>query len=395
MLQTDFPPWPAYTREEADAVFNVLSSNEVNYWTGTQCHQFEREFAEWAGAGYAVAVNNGTVALEAALHALGIGPGDDVIVTPRTFVASASCVVMAGARPVFADVDFNSQNIMAETIAGVLTPRCKAVVCVHLAGMPCEMDSIIRFAKDNGLYVIEDCSQAHGARYKGRSVGTMGDIGTWSFCQDKIMTTGGEGGMLTTNDPTLWSRLWSYKDHGKSWDAVYRRKHSRGFRWLHEAFGTNGRMLEMQAVLGRLQLRWVDEWVLTRRRFANRIWEAASQLRGLHAPRIPSWAEHAAYKCYVFVEKDELSEGWSRDRIMERINECGVPCYTGSCPEVYLEKAFAERGLAPENRLPTAKLLGESSLMFLVHPTLTEEHISTTCHVLSDVMVEATASGSA
>ena len=386
MLNTAFAPWPSYTAEEADAVRRVLLSNAVNYWTGNECREFEKEFSAWTGASYAIAVSNGTVALEAALNATGIGPGDDVIVTPRTFMASVSSVVMAGARPVFAEVDPDTQNITAASIAECLTPQTKAIVCVHLAGMPCDMDPIMQLAEERKLLVIEDCAQAHGARYKGRSVGTIGHIGTWSFCQDKIMTTGGEGGMLTTNDADLWSRMWSYKDHGKSWQAVYEREHPPGFRWVHDSFGTNGRMLEMQAAIGRIQLRRMSEWTNTRRKNAGRIRETAIRLPGLTVPEMPPWAEHAAYKCFVFVDRSVLSSDGARDRIIAEINDRGVPCYSGSCSEVYREKAFAERGLAPKQRLPVARQLGETSLMFLVHPTLGDKHIDNTCDVLTEVM---------
>lgn len=386
MLNTAFPPWPSFSVEEADAVRGVLLSNAVNYWTGNECHEFEKEFADWVGASHAIAVSNGTVALEAALNAAGIGPGDDVIVTPRTFMASVSSVAMAGARPVFADVDLDSQNLTAETIAAALTPQSRAIICVHLAGMPCDMDPIMQLAEEKNLLVIEDCAQAHGARYKGRSVGTIGHIGTWSFCQDKIMTTGGEGGMLTTNDAGLWSSMWSYKDHGKSWQAVHEREHPPGFRWVHESFGTNGRMLEMQAVIGRIQLRRMREWTNARRDNARSIREVAATLPGLRVPDIPPWAEHAAYKCYLFVDSRILPSGWDRDRIMAAINDRGVPCYAGSCSEVYREKAFAIRGLEPERRLPIARQLGESSLMFLVHPTLAKNHIDQTCDAITEVI---------
>ena len=392
MLNTAFPPWPSFTVEEADAVHRVLLSNAVNYWTGNECREFEKEFSEWVDARYAIAISNGTVALEAALNAAGIGEGDDVIVTPRTFMASVSSVVMAGARPVFAEIDPDTQNITAETIAASLTPKSKAVVCVHLAGMPCDMDPIMQLAEEKNLMVIEDCAQAHGARYRGRSVGTIGHIGTWSFCQDKIMTTGGEGGMLTTNDADLWSKMWSYKDHGKSWQAVHEREHPPGFRWLHDSFGTNGRMLEMQAAIGRIQLRRMSEWTSARRENARRIHEAAATLPGLRVPEVPPWAEHAAYKCYVFADSAALPSDWDRDRIMAAINDRGVPCYAGSCSEVYREKAFTDCGLGPADRLPVARMLGETSLMFLVHPTLTAEHIDRTREVLAEVMLDAVSS---
>lgn len=389
MLGTPFPPWPSFSNEEAEAVSGVLRSNQVNYWTGNEGRNFEREFAAWVGVQCGVALNNGTVALELSLKALGIGPGHEVIVTPRSFIASASCVASVGAVPIFADVDRDSQNLSAETIAQALTPRTRAVIPVHLAGMPCEMESILDVARGHGLAVIEDCAQAHGAQYKGKSVGGFGNIGAWSFCQDKIMTTGGEGGMITTNDEELWSRIWSYKDHGKSWPAVYRRQHAPGFRFLHDSFGTNGRMLEMQAVVGRIQLKRMAEWTVVRYANAERIWASARELRGLRVPVIPDWAGHAAYKAYVFVECEALKASWSRDRIMAEINAKGVPCYTGSSSEIYLEKAFDGTGWRPATPLPVAHELGETSLMFLVHPTLEAQHIDRTCTVLGAVMREA------
>jgi dTDP-4-amino-4,6-dideoxygalactose transaminase len=403
MLNTRFSPWPSFTDDEAEAVHRVVMSNKVNYWTGTETREFEKEFAAWCGVRHAVALANGTLALDVALKALGIGPGDEVVVTPRSFIASISCVVNAGAVPVFAEVEPESGNISARTIAAVLSRRTKAVVCVHLAGWPCDMDPIMQLADAHGLKVIEDCAQAHGARYKGRSVGSIGHVGAWSFCQDKIMTTGGEGGMVTTNDEALWRAMWSYKDHGKSYEAVYERQHPPGFRWLHENFGTNWRMLEMQAVIGRIQLRRMAE--STRQRQAN-----AAQLSQALLPfvgeggavRLPNigcascpgqcgaaGCEHAQYKFYAYVRPENLAPGWSRDRIIEAINAEGVPCYQGSCSEVYLEKAFDDTGWRPSHRLPVARELGETALMFLVHPTLTEAEISKSSTVIQQVMTQA------
>lgn len=381
----------------------VVMSNKVNYWTGTESREFEKEFAAWCGTTHAVALANGTLALDVALMALGVGPGDEVVVTPRTFIASISCVVNAGAVPVFADVEADSGNISARTIAAVLSPRTKAVVCVHLAGWPCDMEPIMSLAAEHGLKVIEDCAQAHGARYKGSSVGSIGHVGAWSFCQDKIMTTGGEGGMVTTNDEALWRAMWSFKDHGKSYEAVYERQHPPGFRWLHESFGTNWRMLEMQAVIGRIQLRRMAEWTRQRQANAARLSQALLTFVGEGgAVRLPNFGcascpgqcgaagcEHAQYKFYAFVRPENLDTGWSRDRIIEAINAEGVPCYQGSCSEVYLEKAFDDTGWRPSHRLPVARELGETSLMFLVHPTLTEEEISKTSTVIQQVMCQA------
>lgn len=393
MCKSSFSSWPLFSKEEINAVTDVLSSNKVNYWTGDQCRQFEREFAQFVGCRYAIAVSNGTTALDLALLALDVGEGDEVIVTSRTFLASASTIVNAKAIPVFADVSSDTQNIDAGSIEKVITDQTKAIVCVHLAGWPCDMSPIMALAEKYKLLVVEDCAQAHGARYKGRSVGSIGHIGAWSFCQDKIMTTGGEGGMVTTNDKALWSRMWSHKDHGKSWNAIYERDHPQGFRWVHESFGTNWRMTEMQAAIGRVQLKYLSDWNAKRLANANEIWKAARDVKGLRVPKLTCFGcegdctytngcVHAAYKCYVFVDGSEFD----RDKILSGIKERGVPCFPGSCSEVYLEKAFEGTSFRPKKRLPNAKILGETSLMFLCHPTLNEDEIKVMCDVLIEVV---------
>jgi hypothetical protein len=384
-----FSPWPHFEDDEIEAAAAVLRSGKVNYWTGEQGRLFEREFADFTNCQYAVAVANGTVALEAALRALGIGPGDDVITTSRTFIASASSVVMAGARPVFADVNRDSQNLTEQTVRAALTPATRAIIPVHLAGWPCEMDGILKVAREHGLKVIEDCAQAHGATYQGRPVGSFGDIGAFSFCQDKNITTAGEGGMVVTNSEELWSRMWSFKDHGKDYGKACQQAHPFGFRWLHESFGTNWRLSEVQSAVGRAQLRKLPEWISQRRRNAAFLRQALSGISGLRTPSPPDHVGHAWYKFYAFVVPEALSEGWTRNRIAESIARQGVPCSTGSCSEIYLERAFPSQW-RPQQRLPVARELGETSLMFLVHPTLTEAHMMRTADVVGQIMLDAT-----
>jgi dTDP-4-amino-4,6-dideoxygalactose transaminase len=382
-----FAPWPHFTPDEIDCVSAVLQSGNVNYWTGQEGRLFENEYAESIGTKYAIAVANGTVALELALYAIGIGPGDEVVVTPRSFVASASCVVMRGAVPVFADIDGDSQNLSAETIARVLTPRTKAIVLVHLAGWPCDMDSIRALASDHGLKIVEDCAQAHGATYKGRSVGSLGTVNAFSFCQDKILTTGGEGGLVCTDDEQLWHSAWSFKDHGKSYDAVYRRTHPVGFRFLHESFGTNWRLTEMQSALGRVLLRKLPERVARRRQNAATLTSAFSRISSLRVTVPPAEVAHAYYKYYVFVRTEGLKEGWSRDRLMAAINAEGIPCFAGY-KEMYLEKAFPTAWKPPQP-LPTTMRLGETGLAFLVHSTLSDADVFDTCRAVEKVMQKA------
>lgn len=380
-----FPHWPVFEKDEIDVATAVLASGRVNYWTGDQGKSFEEEFARYTGCRYAVALANGTAALDAALFALGIGPGDEVVVPSRTFIATAASVVLRGGRPIMADIDLKSQNITAATVRDLLTPRTKAIIAVHLSGWPCDMDPLIELARPRGIKLIEDCAQAHGATYKGRLVGSLGDIAAFSFCQDKIMATGGEGGMLTTDDRDIWERVWSYKDHGKSYDAVYNRKHPPGYCWLHESFGTNWRLTEVQSAIGRRQLVKLDTWVKTRRRNAAMLTECLSKIPAIRLTIPPPEIFHSYYKFYCFVRPEMLSKGWNRDRIMEAISAEGIPCFSGACGEIYLEKAFVDAGLSPAERLPQARRLGETSLMFLVHPYLGEREMEDTCKAVEKV----------
>jgi dTDP-4-amino-4,6-dideoxygalactose transaminase len=381
--------WPMHEQDEIAAVGEVLRSGKVNYWTGNQGREFEREFAAYTGATYGVALANGTVALELALRAFGIGAGDDVIVTGRSFFASASCVVACGARPVFADVDPDSQNITVETIEAALTERTKAVVVVHLAGWPADMPRIVEFCKERGLRVVEDCAQAHGAAVGGRRVGAFGDAAAFSFCTDKIMSTGGEGGMLVTSDESAWRRAWAYKDHGKGWAAVHRTDYPPGFRWLHESFGTNWRMTEMQAAIGRIQLAKLPAWLAARRRNAEQLLQELNEVAALRLPTPAPDTNHAWYKFYCFLRPEMLAKGWDRERVLLEVGRRGAACYSGSCPEIYLEKAFDGSDSRPPRRFPVARALGETSLMLLVDPTQTPEAIEHAAATLRAVLDEA------
>ncbi|HLT01242.1 MAG TPA: DegT/DnrJ/EryC1/StrS aminotransferase family protein, partial [Geminicoccaceae bacterium] len=381
---------PHFDEEQIAAAAAILRSGKVNYWTGEEGRAFEQEFARACGAPFGIALANGTVALDLALHVLGIGSGDEVVVTSRSFIASASAVALCGARPVFADVDPDSQNITPASVRAVLSSRTRAIIAVHLAGWPCELDGLLSLAREHGLKLIEDCAQAHGATYDGRPVGSFGDVAAFSFCQDKIMTTAGEGGLLATADEDLWRAAWSYKDHGKSYDAMHRRDHPPGFRWVHESLGTNWRMTEVQAAIGRRQLQRLPEWLSLRRRNAAILAERLRALPLLRVPEPPPHVGHAWYKFYVFVRPDRLAAGWTRDRVMSEIVARGIPCFVGSCSEIYRERAFADRGLGPARPLPVAEELGATSLMFLVHPTLTPEDMDEACRVVEEVCTLAT-----
>lgn len=380
-----FPPWPEFCEDEVAAACSVLRSGKVNYWTGDEGVNFEKEFASYIGSRYAVAVSNGTVALELALRAMGISSGDEVVVPSRTFIASASAVVMCGAIPVIADVDRESQNLTAETIKPVLSPRTRAIVAVHLAGWPCDMGSILSFAHDRDIKVLEDCAQAHGASYSGRKVGSLGDVAAFSFCQDKIMSTGGEGGMITTNDESIFEAAWSTKDHGKNYRAMHPRPQTAEFRWVHDTFGTNGRLTEMQAAIGRVLLRKLNARVATRRAYADLLTRELADVAGLRLTAPPPETGHAYYKYYAFVEPQYLHADWNRDRIAAAIRFEGIPCSTGSCSEIYLEKAFS-RFQRSWQRLPVARELGETSLMFLVHSSLREAEMFDTARAIRKVL---------
>jgi len=384
-----FAPWPWFDDKVIEAAAQTLRSGKVNYWTGNEGRSFETEYAASIGCKHAIAVANGTVALELALYALGIGHGDEVIVASRTFIASASCIVMRGATPVMADVDRNSQDITSETVRAAITPRTKAIIAVHLAGWPCDMDPILDIAREHGLKVIEDCAQAHGAEYKGRPVGSMGHINAFSFCQDKILTLGGEGGLVTSNDTELWSSAWAYKDHGKSYDAVHNRIHPPGFRWLHESFGTNWRITEMQSAMGRVLLRCLPQMLGRRGRHAAILTQRFLEFPALRVTRTPDGVLHSYYKYYVFLRPERLRAGWTRDRVIEALQAEGIPCFSGGCSEVYLEKAFPPK-MRPPRRLPVAKELGETSMMFLVHPTLSDADIHDTADAVEKVLAHAT-----
>ncbi|MBX7136639.1 MAG: DegT/DnrJ/EryC1/StrS aminotransferase family protein [Oligoflexia bacterium] len=381
------PGWPFFDAAAQERVSNCLASGKVSYWTGVEGREFEREFAYAQECEFAVALANASVGLELALHILEIGPGDEVITSPRTFIASASSVVLRGAVPIMADVDRDSQNISADSIAKVLTPRTKAIIAVHLAGWPCEMGPILQLANKHNLRVIEDCAQAQGAYYRGRPVGSLGDVGVFSFCQDKLMTTGGEGSMLTTNNAALWRKAWAYKDHGKDFDAVYKRAHPPGFKWLHESFGTNWRLTEMQSALGRYFLQKIPDWVRTRQEHARKLHSTFAKFECLRQIEVPEHIKHCYYRVYAFVRPERLKPGWTRDRIMTAIAAEGIPCATGSCSEIYLEKCFDLLPQSrPPERLPNAKELGETGLAFLVHPTLTAADIEDSCRAVEKVL---------
>ena len=386
-----WPAWPVLDDDVIEAAEKVLRSGRISYWTGIEGRTLEREYADALGRRHSVAVANGTLALELALRAFEIGPGDEVVVPARTFIATASCVVAVGATPVIADIDPLSGNLTADTVRAVLTPRTAAVIPVHLGGWPVDMDPLLELAAHRDLVVIEDCAQAHGATYKGRPVGSIGDAGAFSFCQDKIITSA-EGGLLALDDDAAYARAWSYKDHGKSLaklsDPAFLAEKT-SFKWIHDSFGSNFRLGEVEAAMVRVQLGRLDAVHARRARNATHLARALARIPGLDVPLPPEGLEHAFYRLYAFVRLEALAPGWDRDRIAAAIVAEGVPCQYGTCAEIYREQAFAAAGLGPSSRLPGAARAHDTSLAFFVHPTVGEDDVADAVAAARKVMAEA------
>ena len=385
--------WPFYDDDEIAAVAAVLRSGRVNQWTGPDVFAFEEACAARFGGGAAIALANGSLALELALRAFGIGPGDEVIVSPRSFVASASCAMLVGATPVFADVDPDSGNITAESVGRVLTDRTRAIIPVHLAGWPADIPGIMDMVRGRGVKVIEDCAQAHGAEIDGASVGSFGDAAAFSFCQDKIISTGGEGGLITIKDEAAWKWAWSFKDHGKDFDKSAAPAGEPGmFRWLHDRAGTNWRLTGPQAAIGRIQLEKLDGWVATRTRNAA-IWaEALGKVEGLRVP-LPhgNSLRHAFYKLYFAIEgRSDEDAARLRSELLKRSAAEGLRLFSGSCSEIYLEQAFD--GLQRPD-CPVSRSLGARSLMVEVHPTLRPDLLKLRAERLAEIAAAVLAQG--
>ena len=383
--------WPRFGPEEIEAVTEVLKSGKVNYWTGDYIQKFEAEFSRFTRAEFSLAVMNGSVALDLAMEVLGVSCGDEVIVPCRTYYASAGCIVRAGATPVFVDVDRETQNLSIESIEEAVTSRTKAIICVHLAGWPCDMVEIVEFARRRGLFVVEDCAQAHGATIGGRSVGTFGDLGCWSFCQDKIISTGGEGGMVTTNSAEYAAKLWCLRDHGKNQLRTLEQRVTLAdgrYKYLHDEVGSNFRMSGIQAVIGTIQLKALRQVQMIRYRNARLIWSSLQELDLIRTPSefsLDRFSEsgdlrHAAYKCYFFFEAGQEF----RDRMMKLLIERGVPCGQGACPELYRERAFLGRSSANGN-FEGARSLSSSAIALLCDNTVTNTLIKTWTEHVSEV----------
>jgi len=369
-----------YSKKSINKIKSILSSGKVNYWNGNEGKKFEREFSNYIGNKYSVAVSNGSVALEIALKTLGLKKKDQVIVSSRSFVISASCVLNLGLKPVFADVDHNG-NLNINTIKKAYNSNVKAIIIVHLNGLACDLQPIVKFVKKNKIFLIEDCSQAHGAVYQNKKVGSFGDISTWSFCTDKIISTGGEGGLISTNKKKLWLKSWSLKDHGKNYMSCFFKKHKTGFKWLHDNLGSNHRMTEIQAYLGREQLKTLDKNINIRNLIANLYLDGLKnyyqKFDVLIKPNFKCQScplkkniencnkcVHSFYRLNLFVNKKKINQ----IKLVELLNKKMIDCSIGACPEIYREKIFKKYKLSPKKRLSNAKLLGETSIVFPINP---------------------------
>ena len=389
--------YPFYNKNIIEKVTKILKSGRVNFWTGNECKKFEKEFSKYVENKYAVALSNGSVALELALKALRLKKGDEIIVSPRSFIISASCTLNLGLKPIFADIDDNG-NMNIDEIKRAYNKNVKAIIVVHLNGMSCDLDPILKFAKKNKIFLIEDCAQAHGAIYKGRKVGSFGHISTWSFCQDKIISTGGEGGMISTNNKKLWLKIWSLKDHGKNYKSVFYKKHKIGFKWLHDDFGSNYRMTEMQAVIGREQLKSLGKQIKKRNLIAslylNELKDYYLKYDILKKPNFKcqtcplkqnlkkcNKCIHAFYRLNLFIDKNKIKQ----NQLIQQLHKNKINCGVGSCPEIYREKIFKKLKLYPKKRLPNAKLLGETSIMFPINPNKSLKEVKSEINLIKKI----------
>lgn len=381
--------WPSFSLAEGKIVSQVLRSNHVNYLFGSIGKEFEKKFSAFSNTHHALALANGTLALDACLRSLRLSHEDEVLVTSRSFIASASSIALLGATPIWCDVDLNSQNILLDEIIKRCTKRTKGIICVHFAGFPCEMDSIMEFAKAKNLFVVEDCAQAHGAKINGISVGSFGHMSAWSFCNDKIMTLGGEGGMITTNDVDLYDKAASFNNHGKNLKKYFSAEKYTHFPYLHDSLGSNYRLTEMQSALGIYQLNKMDSWTVLRARNANIFINAINELEVIQTPVIPKHLTHAWYKLYITLNPSKLKKSITRSIILQKLQSESVPCSFGGSGEIYLEKAFSKSNLLKRGSLSNASFLENYSIMLEVHPTIPKKEVIRRASVLKLVLKDA------
>lgn len=389
-----FPPYPKYGDEEIRAAERVLRSGKFSRLSGEETKKFEQEYAEWFGVKHAIAVNNGTASIHVALAALGIGPGDEVIHTSHCFIGTATPSAHAGATPVFADIDPRTYNIDPKSIEEKITPRTKAIVPVHLNGCPADMDAIMDIAKRHNLYVVEDAAQAHGALYKGRKVGTIGDVASFSFWEDKLMTTGGEGGMIITNSDEINRVARMIQNHGEvAADSSY----YVGERlYHHELLGWNYRMSELQAALGREQLKKLDSYIEGRRKNAHRLTELLKDIEGIITPYEPDDVKHVFYKYIIRLDRNVLDID-AKDFVAALQAE-GIPCSRRYPTPLHQQPVFVNKSGFGNSHfpftddvnygsgLPNSEKLPHDLVRLLMNPNMTESELQGTAKAVEKVV---------
>ena len=394
VFEGSFPAWPSFEESTIQAAADVLRSGKVNYWTGKIGMEFEREWAKWLGVKNAISVSNGTCALHTALASLNIGPGDEVICTSYSFIASSFCALQAGALPVFADVT-TDHTMDPNAIEPLITERTKAIVVVHLYGTVADMDPILAIARKHNLKVVEDCAQCFGGVYKGKKAGTIGDVGCFSFCQSKHFTTGGEGGMVVTNDDDLAWECRSFRDHGYDVQAKLNLLEMEGKQlYIHKRVGFNFRMTEMQSQIGLCELKRFDSWNLKNRVRNGKYLIAALKDHPLvmYTPVDTPERQNAFWWCPIVIDTAKLKEGIDTKQFIAAMAAEGVPVYSVLWPEMYKERAYIERngfGVAkypffdPKARnidyskfnCKQANWMTDRTISFFTHPVYTEAHM--------------------
>ncbi len=360
--------WPNFNKNLIVKVGEILKTGKINYTTGPYGKKFENEFSKFVGNKYSVAICNGTAALEVAIKSLRLPKNSEIIVPARSFFASAACIVNTGHTPIFADVDILTQNISLKDVKKKITKKTKAIICVHLGGMPCEMYGLRKIANQNKIKIIEDCSQAHGASIKNKQVGSFGDISTWSFCNDKIISTLGEGGMVSTNKKRLFEFCKRYINHGAS---LNNKINSEKFIYNKNYFGTNLRITEIQSLTGLEQLKDLIKVQKKREKMAKSYFDLISKYQNYFQCYYPSKQTKSAwYRFYFFIKKDVRFYKKLRFEIIKKLKQSKVKCFTGSCPEIYLEKSFKKLRNFKIVRLENCKILGETSIALEVNHTL-------------------------